>query len=145
MQAACGLAQLRKANGFISARKENFAFLKERLSRAEEFLVLPRATEGADPSWFGFPITLRDTAPISRVDLLSYLDQNKIGTRLLFAGNLTRQPSMAGRNYRISDALINTDKVMKDTFWIGLHPSLSREALDYACQKIDDFLGVDFS
>ena len=145
MQAACGLAQLRKANGFISARKENFAFLKERLSRAEEFLILPRATEEADPSWFGFPITLRDSAPISRVDLLSYLDQNKIGTRLLFAGNLTRQPSMAGRNYRISDALINTDKVMKDTFWIGLHPSLSREALDYACQKIDDFLGVDFS
>jgi CDP-6-deoxy-D-xylo-4-hexulose-3-dehydrase len=144
MQAACGLAQLEKAPLFIQARKDNFAFLKARLKGCEEFINLPEATEHSDPSWFGFPITLKENSPVSRLDLLTYLDQNKIGTRLLFAGNLTRQPYMAGLNYRISGNLTNTDKVMKNTFWIGVHPSLTREMLEFASSKIENFLGVNF-
>ena len=144
MQAACGLAQLQKAPGFIQARKENFAFLKERLKDCEEFMNLPQATEHSDPSWFGFPITLKENCPVSRVDLLTYLDQNKVGTRLLFAGNLTRQPSMAGAKYRVSGTLTNTDNVMNNTFWIGVQPSLTREMLEYAARKIELYLGVNF-
>jgi CDP-6-deoxy-D-xylo-4-hexulose-3-dehydrase len=144
MQAACGLAQLERAAEFIQARKDNFVFLKERLRDCEEFVHLPEATEHADPSWFGFPITLKDNSPVSRLDLLTYLDQNKIGTRLLFAGNLTRQPYMVGANYRISGDLSNTDNVMNNTFWIGVQPALTREMLEFAAAKIESFLGVKF-
>ena len=144
MQAACGLAQLDKAPAFIQARKENFAFLKERLADCEEFLHLPQATEHSDPSWFGFPITLKESCPVSRLDLLTYLDQNKIGTRLLFAGNLTRQPYMQGQTYRVSGDLTNTDNVMNNTFWIGVQPALSREMLEYTARKIEVYLGVNF-
>jgi CDP-4-dehydro-6-deoxyglucose reductase, E1 len=144
MQAACGLAQLEKAPAFIQQRKLNFAFLKERLANCEEFLILPQATPNSDPSWFGFPITLKANAPVSRVDLLTYLDQEKIGTRLLFAGNLTRQPYMIGRNYRVSGELTNTDSVMHNTFWIGVQPALSREMLDYSARKLEQYLGVGF-
>ncbi len=144
MQAACGLAQLEKAPRFIQARKDNFAFLKERLAACEEFVHLPQATGHSDPSWFGFPITLKDTCPVSRLDLLTYLDQNKVGTRLLFAGNLTRQPYMAGAKYRVSGDLTNTDNVMNNTFWIGVQPSLTPEMLEFAARKIETYLGVDF-
>lgn len=144
MQAACGLAQLEKAAFFVQRRKENYAFLHERLASCEEFLVLPRATDMADPSWFGFPLTLKENAPVGRVELLQYLDQNKVGTRLLFAGNLTRQPYMIGRNFRISGDLTNTDIVMNNTFWIGVQPALSQEMLDFAASKIEEFLGVNF-
>lgn len=144
MQAACGLAQLDKAPQFIQARKDNFAFLKERLRACEEFVNLPEPTEHSDPSWFGFPITLKENCPVTRLDLLTYLDQNKVGTRLLFAGNLTRQPYMIGANYRISGDLTNTDNVMNNTFWIGVQPSLTREMLEFAAQKIETYLGVNF-
>jgi CDP-6-deoxy-D-xylo-4-hexulose-3-dehydrase len=144
MQAACGLAQLERAPEFIQARKENFAFLKERLKDCEEFVNLPEATEHSDPSWFGFPITLKDNCPVTRLDLLTYLDQNKIGTRLLFAGNLTRQPYMVGANYRISGDLTNTDNVMNNTFWIGVQPALTHEMLEFSAQKIEAYLGVNF-
>jgi CDP-6-deoxy-D-xylo-4-hexulose-3-dehydrase len=144
MQAACGLAQLEKAPQFIQARKDNFAFLKERLKDCEEFISLPNATEHSDPSWFGFPITLKENCPVTRLDLLTYLDQNKIGTRLLFAGNLTRQPYMVGANYRISGDLTNTDHVMNNTFWIGVQPALSRKMLEFAANKIETYLGVNF-
>jgi CDP-6-deoxy-D-xylo-4-hexulose-3-dehydrase len=144
MQAACGLAQIDRAAGFIQARKDNFAYLKERLQSCAEFLILPEATEGSDPSWFGFPMTLKPEANTSRVDLLTYLDQYKIGTRLLFAGNLTRQPYMIGRHYRVSGDLTNTDRVMNDTFWIGVYPGLTREMLDFAIEKIEAFFGVNF-
>ena len=144
MQAACGLAQLERAPEFIAARRRNFAFLKERLRDCEECVNLPVATEHSDPSWFGFPITLKDNAPVSRVDLLTYLDQNKVGTRLLFAGNLTRQPYMLGANYRVSGDLTNTDRVMNDTFWIGVQPSLTEEMLEFAAAKIESYLGVRF-
>jgi CDP-6-deoxy-D-xylo-4-hexulose-3-dehydrase len=144
MQAACGLAQLDKAPAFIQARKDNFAFLNARLKDCEEFVYLPEATEHSDPSWFGFPITLKDNCPVSRLDLLTYLDQNKVGTRLLFAGNLTAQPYMQGANYRVSGDLINTDNVMNNTFWIGVQPALTREMLEFAVQKIESYLGVNF-
>jgi CDP-6-deoxy-D-xylo-4-hexulose-3-dehydrase len=144
MQAACGLAQLEKAASFIQARKDNFAFLKQRLKDCEEFIQLPEPTEHSDPSWFGFPITLKENCPVTRLDLLTYLDQNKVGTRLLFAGNLTRQPYMIGANYRISGELTNTDIVMNNTFWIGVQPSLSKEMMEFAARKIEIFLGVNF-
>lgn len=142
MQAACGLAQMDRVEGFIAARRSNFTFLRERLAAAEEFLVLPEATPGADPAWFGFPLTLREGAGASRVDLLSYLDQHKVGTRLLFAGNLTRQPYMSGRHYRVAGELPNTDVVMHRTFWIGVYPGLSEEMLAYAADRINLFFGV---
>ena len=144
MQAACALAQLEKAPAFIQARKENFKFLKERLSSCEEFLQLPVVAEDSDPSWFGFPITVKEGSPVSRLDLTTYLDQNKIGTRLLFAGNLTRQPSMANVNYRVSGELANTDNVMNNTFWIGVQPALTREMLEFVVEKIEAYLGVNF-
>jgi CDP-6-deoxy-D-xylo-4-hexulose-3-dehydrase len=143
MQAACGLAQLQKAKSFIERRKQNFKYLREALSDCEEFLILPEATEHAEPSWFGFPITLKPNAPVSRTDLLTYLDQEKIGTRLLFAGNLTRQPYMIGRNYRVSGELKNSDLVMNNTFWVGVQPSLGREMIDYTGSKISSYLGVN--
>ena len=144
MQAACGLAQLEKAPQFIQARKNNFAYLKDRLKDCREFLHLPEATEHSDPSWFGFPITLKENCPVSRLDLLTYLDQNKVGTRLLFAGNLTRQPYMIGANYRVSGTLTNTDNVMENTFWIGVQPALTMDMLDFAASKIESFIGVNF-
>jgi CDP-4-dehydro-6-deoxyglucose reductase, E1 len=144
MQAACALAQMDRLEGFIATRKRNFTWLKDRLRSVEELLVLPESTPGSDPSWFGFPLTLRDDAQTGRVALLQYLDQYKIGTRLLFAGNLTRQPSMAGRQYRVSGVLTNTDRIMNDTFWIGVHPGLSEEMLDYVAGKIETYFGVNF-
>jgi CDP-6-deoxy-D-xylo-4-hexulose-3-dehydrase len=144
MQAACGLAQLEKVGRFIQARKENFNFLKKRLAAAEEFVQLPVATEHSAPSWFGFPITLKESSPVNRLDLLTYLDQNKVGTRLLFAGNLTRQPYMQNAHYRISGELKNTNIVMENTFWIGVQPSLTNEMLEFSAKKIESYLGVNF-
>jgi len=144
MQAACGVAQLERATQFIQARKDNFSFLKNRLKDCEEFLSLPEATEHSDPSWFGFPITLKENCPVSRLDLLSYLDQNQVGTRLLFAGNLTRQPYMKDAHYRISGDLKNTDNVMNNTFWIGVQPALTPEMLEFAAHKIETYIGVNF-
>jgi len=143
VQAACALAQLDRLPDFIDARKRNFAWLTQRLAPLADFLLLPEATPGSDPSWFGFPLTLKPEAACDRVDLLRYLDEQRIGTRLLFAGNVTRQPYMAGRNFRVAGSLGNTDRVMNDTFWIGLWPGLSTGMLDYAADKIGEFLGVD--
>jgi CDP-6-deoxy-D-xylo-4-hexulose-3-dehydrase len=144
MQAACGLAQMDKLEGFIQARKDNFKYLYNRLQSCQDFLILPEATENSDPSWFGFLMTIKPEANIRRVDLLSYLDQEKIGTRLLFAGNLTRQPYMQGRNYRVSGDLTHTDTVMNDSFWVGVYPGLTEEMLDFTATKIESFLGVGF-
>jgi CDP-6-deoxy-D-xylo-4-hexulose-3-dehydrase len=145
MQAACGLGQLERAAEFISARKSNFNFLKDRLSQCEEFISLPVPTELSDPSWFGFPITLKENCPVSRLDLLTYLDQQKIGTRLLFAGNITRQPYMKDALYRVSGELYNTDKVMNNTFWIGVQPALTKEMLEFTATHVEKYLGVNFS
>jgi CDP-4-dehydro-6-deoxyglucose reductase, E1 len=144
MQAACGLAQLEKAPQFIQSRKDNYAFLKDRLSSCEEFLHLPHPTEHSDPSWFGFPITLKENCPVTRLDLLTYLDQNKVGTRLLFAGNLTRQPYMKNAKFRISGELTQTDNIMNNTFWIGVQPALNHDMLEYVVRKIESYLGINF-
>jgi CDP-4-dehydro-6-deoxyglucose reductase, E1 len=145
MQAACGLAQLDHLTEFIKTRQKNFDWLKRRLASCEEFLILPQATTHSSPSWFGFPITLKPNAPVSRVDLLTYLDQEKVGTRLLFAGNLTRQPYMKGRNYRVSGDLTQTDRVMNQTFWIGVHPALEESHLEYMANKLESYLGINFN
>ena len=145
MQAACALAQMDRLEEFIQLRKRNFAHLHQRLAASVgDRLLLPEATAQSDPSWFGFPITLTPQAGVARVDLLQYLDQHKIGTRLLFGGNLVRQPYMQGRNYRVSGELINTERVMHDTFWIGVYPGLSLDMLDFAAEKIEHYLGVGF-
>ncbi|MBW4046353.1 MAG: lipopolysaccharide biosynthesis protein RfbH [Proteobacteria bacterium] len=144
MQAACALAQMDRLPGFIDARRKNFAFLHGRLQTCADQLILPEATPKSSPSWFGFPITLRDSVDFSRVDLLTYLDQHRVGTRLLFAGNLTRQPYMVGRNFRVSGDLRNTDIIMNRTFWIGVYPGLTEEMLEHAVSTIETFLGVNF-
>lgn len=142
MQAACALAQMDKLPSFIEARKRNFAYLKEKLARCQEFLVLPEATEGSEPSWFGFPISLKEGTAFNRLDLLTYLDDHKVGTRLLFAGNLLRQPYMIGREYRVSGSLTNTDRIMNQTFWVGVWPGLTPEMLDYVVDRIETFFGI---
>jgi CDP-6-deoxy-D-xylo-4-hexulose-3-dehydrase len=144
MQAACALAQLERLDDFIAARKANFAYLKQRLQSCTEFLHLPEATPKSDPSWFGFPVVLKESSGIRRVDLLNYLDQNRIGTRLLFAGNLTRQPYMIGKNYRISGELRNTDVVMNQTFWLGVWPGLQTAQLDFIAERLEEFFGLNF-
>ena len=141
MQAAIGLAQLDRLESFIAARQNNFAFLSKRLADIAH-LTLPVATPDSAPSWFGFPITLAVDAPFKRVDLLRYLDQQKIGTRLLFAGNLTRQPYMANRHYRIANTLTNADRIMNQTFWVGLWPGLDTRALEHIGQSLEDYCGI---
>ena len=144
MQAACGLAQLQKLPQFIQARKDNFQYLHKALAPLQDFLSLPKATEGADPSWFGFPITLKENAPVTRLDLLTYLDQEKIGTRLLFAGNLTRQPSLQNQTYRVASTLTNTDTVMQSTFWVGVQPALEIAQLKHAADRITSYIAPEF-
>ena len=141
MQAACGLAQLERVEDFVEARKKNFSFLKSLLSDLTEYLVLPQPTEGSEPSWFGFPVTLTDAAPISRKDMTIALDAVGVGTRLLFAGNLLRQPYMKGRNYRVVGDLTNADRVMHQTFWVGIYPGLSNQHLEYTAASIRKLLG----
>ena len=144
MQAACALAQLDRLEEFIARRRANFSYLKKRLESVEQFLHLPVATPNSEPSWFGFPLVLKESAGVKRTDLINFLDENKIGTRLLFAGNLTKQPYMAGRKFRVSGELTNTDIVMNQTFWVGTFPGLGREQLDYIAAKFEEFFGVNF-
>jgi CDP-4-dehydro-6-deoxyglucose reductase, E1 len=144
MQAAVGLSQLAKLDGFIAVRNANFSYLRDKLTSLEEFLQLPEATPNSEPSWFGFPVVLKESAGVKRVDLLGYLNDHKIGTRLLFSGNLTRQPYMIGRNYRVSGELTNTDIVMNQTFWLGVYPGLTTSHLDYVVLKLEEFFGLGF-
>lgn len=139
MQAAVGLAQLDHLDGFIAARNANFAALWKGLERYEEFFILPRATPGTEPSWFGFPITLREGAPFTRDRLVVHLNARKIGTRLLFGGNLVRQPYMKGRDFRVSGALANADIVVDRAFWIGVYPGLGAEHIAYVLESFEAF------
>lgn len=146
MQAACGLAQLDRLDSFIEQRGKNFKYLMGRMSSLEEYFILPKATENSEPSWFGFPLSIKEGAFFSREDLLRFLDQEKIGTRLIFAGNVTKQPyfTKSDINHRIAGNLDNTDKVMTNSFWIGLYPGLTEAHLSKTCEKIEEFLGVNF-
>ena len=142
MQAACGLAQLKRLPEFITKRNANFDYLAQRLSTLSDFIELTKPTENSEPSWFGFPITVKESSGVSRVDLTKYLDQNKIGTRLLFAGNLIRQPYFEGRKYRVVGNLENTDIIMNQTFWVGVYPGLNHSQLDYIAECLESFFGI---
>jgi CDP-6-deoxy-D-xylo-4-hexulose-3-dehydrase len=144
MQAACALAQMDRVDEFIARRRENFSFLKRRLAGLCEFLHLPEATPKSEPSWFGFPLILKEGSGVRRTDLIDFLEQNKIGTRLLFAGNLTKQPYMAGREFRVSGELTNTDIVMNRTFWLGTFPALGEPQLEFIAGKLEEFFGLNF-
>lgn len=136
IQAAIGLAQLDRLDSFIELRRRNWKYLVEALKSLEEYFVLPKATESSDPSWFGFALTVKPNSPISRNEIVQKLNEKKIGTRLLFGGNLLRQPAFAGTPRRVISNLENTDRIMTDTFWIGVWPGLSIQMLDYMVSSL---------
>ncbi len=140
IQAAIGLAQLDRLESFVEIRRKNWRYIKDGLTGLEDFLILPRATENSDPSWFGFAITVLEDSPLNRNQIVQSLNELKIGTRLLFGGNLLRQPAFAGTPRRIVGELANTDIVMKDTFWIGVWPGLTIPMLDYMIESIHKLL-----
>lgn len=140
MQAAVGLSQLKKLDGFIRQRRENFRHLRERLLPLASDLVLPEAGPGSDPSWFGFPITLQEGARVDRNTLIRHLDSRRIGTRLLFGGNLLRQPAFAGTPRRVVGDLAGCDRIMARTFWVGVYPRLTEPMLDHIAGSIREAL-----
>lgn len=142
MQAAIGLSQLAKADAFIAKRRENHIKLKERFKELEEYFILPEATANSNPSWFGFMLTVRDGKNINRNKLVEFLENNKIGTRLFFGGNILRQPAYANINYRKVDELPNTDIIMNSSFWLGVWPGLNDEHYDYILEKVKEFIKV---
>jgi len=144
MQAAVGVAQLEKLDGFIAARRANFERLHAGLADLEEHLILPQATPGSDPSWFGFAISVRPEAPISRNEMVRSLEDRLIATRLLFGGNLLRQPAYRDIEHRVVGSLENADFVMGNTFWIGVYPALTEEMLDFVAGKIEAYFGVGY-
>ncbi|MGD1237789.1 lipopolysaccharide biosynthesis protein RfbH [Mycobacterium seoulense] len=139
MQAAIGLSQLNKLDGFVQARKDNFAYLSSRLSDIEG-LMLPVATPNSDPSWFGFPITLDPEHPADRTKFMQFLDERKIGFRQLFAGNLVKQPAYREVDFRIVGDLTNSDIVMNRTFWVGTYPGLTKPMLDFVADSIREYM-----
>ena len=138
MQAALGVSQLAKLEKFVNARKKNFSTLKTGLMDIADFMM-PMATPKSDPSWFGFPITIHPDSALDRTDLLRFLDQRLIGTRLLFAGNILRQPAYQNIDHRVIGSLSNSDLVMKNTFWLGVYPGLTTEMLDYVIDSLHEF------
>jgi CDP-6-deoxy-D-xylo-4-hexulose-3-dehydrase len=142
IQAAIGLAQLDRLESFVELRKRNWTYLSKELKGLEEFLIFPKATENSDPSWFGFALTVKPNSPKTRNQIVQELNDKKIGTRLLFGGNLLRQPAFIGTPRRVIGDLANTDRIMNDTFWIGVWPGLSIEMLDYMITSLGEMLGV---
>ena len=139
MQAALGLTQLNKLDGFVEKRKANFKYLESRLTGVEG-LILPRATPNSDPSWFGYPITLDPEHPVDREKLQRFLDDRKIGSRLIFAGNLMKQPAYRDVDFRVVGDMTNTDIVMTRSFWVGVYPGLTQPMLDYVADSIIEFV-----
>ncbi len=142
MQAALGASQIEKLPHFIERRKENFRYLYSALKPLQGSFLLPEATPGSDPSWFGFPIAVRQDAPFTREDLIRSLDAKKIHTRLLFGGNLLRQPAYEGCEHRVIGSLPNTDFVMNQVFWLGVYPGLTKQMLDYVASTITEFVSI---
>jgi CDP-6-deoxy-D-xylo-4-hexulose-3-dehydrase len=140
MQAACGLGQLSKLEKFILKRKHNFNMIFKRLKKLEEYIILPKKTQNSDPSWFGFPITIKNKDMFSRNEIVKNLNLKKIGTRLLFSGNITLQPYMKGLNFRVSGDLKNTNVILNSTFWIGVYPGISEKMIDYMCDVIEEYI-----
>jgi CDP-4-dehydro-6-deoxyglucose reductase, E1 len=139
MQAACGLGQLENLDNFIQKRKTNVLFLKKELSDLQSEIMLPEAEINSEPSWFGFPITLKKESKFKRTDIIKKLTENKIGTRLLFAGNLTNQPAYISKNFRVQGKLDTTDLIMNNTFWVGIQPAIGEEELSFTAKIIKDF------
>ena len=142
IQAAIGLAQLDRLDSFVEKRRQNWNYLYKNLKNLEEFIILPKPTEHSDPSWFGFALTVKDNSPISRNDLVIKLNESKIGTRLLFGGNLLRQPAFIGTPRRVVSDLKNSDIVMNNTFWVGVWPGLTEQMLDYVIENIYLLFGI---
>ncbi len=142
MQAAVGVAQLQKLSGFIEQRKANFRALREGLAGLEEFFILPEATPGSDPSWFGFPIAVRPDGPLTRNAVIEHLERRKIANRLLFAGNLTRQPAYRDTRFRVVGGLENTDFVMNHVFWIGVYPGITAEMRSYVLETFHSMVSA---
>lgn len=141
MQAAVGLTQLGKLDHFIAARRSNFEYLRERLRPLEDLLILPHATPGGEPSWFGFPVTLRDDCPVDRREVVGLLEGRKIATRLFFGGNLLHQPAYANIPHRTVGNLANADRIMERTFWVGVYPGLTPPMLDWMVTSFFDAFG----
>ena len=141
IQAAIGLSQLKKLPKFIEKRQENFRILYEGLKDLENYFILPKATENSEASWFGFILTIKENAPFNRNELINYLEKNKIGTRLLFAGNILRQPAFTNNDieYKVIDNLKNTDIIMERTFWIGVWPGIDEKMAQYIIDVIKKF------
>jgi len=133
---------LDRLDSFIELRRRNWAYILSGLKDLEEYFVLPKATEHSDPSWFGFVLTVKQGGPKTRNEIVQELNDKKIGTRLLFGGNLLRQPAFMGTPRRVIGDLVNTDRIMNDTFWIGVWPGLSLEMLDYVIERIYSILEV---
>jgi CDP-6-deoxy-D-xylo-4-hexulose-3-dehydrase len=144
MQAACGLAQLGKLEYFIEKRRSNYTYLRNKLESLTDFIHLPIPTPNSNPSWFGFPITLKDDCGVSRVDVTKFLDSHKIGSRLLFAGNLLKQPYFKDVEYRVVGDLTHTEKTMNDTFWVGVQPALDEVHFDFIAEKLEELFGLNF-
>jgi CDP-6-deoxy-D-xylo-4-hexulose-3-dehydrase len=142
MQAAVGVAQLQRLPGFIEKRKHNFQMLRERLAGLEEVYALPQATPNSDPSWFGFPIAVRPESGLTRNAVTGALDSRKIGTRLLFGGNLVRQPAYKDVEFRVVGDLNVTDYVMNNAFWVGTYPGLTEEMIDYLAESLRDIANM---
>jgi CDP-6-deoxy-D-xylo-4-hexulose-3-dehydrase len=140
LQAAIGVAQLEKLDGFIATRRANFARLRDGLRELESFLILPEPTPRSEPSWFGFPISVRDGAPFSRDELVRHLDRCRVGTRLLFGGNLLSQPAYVGIEHRRESSLANADFIARSTFWLGVFPGLRSSMLDYMLDCVRGFI-----
>jgi CDP-6-deoxy-D-xylo-4-hexulose-3-dehydrase len=144
MQAACALSQLERADEFIEKRRQNHNYLMSLMKNLDMYFNLPNPTEKTNPSWFGFSITLKDDVDFKREDLLQFLNSKNIGTRLLFGGNVIKQPYFKNIDHRVVGNLYNTDKIMKDTFWIGIFPALDKVHFDYVYESFREFLGLNF-
>ncbi len=142
MQAAIGVEQLKKLPSFIEVRKRNFRLLYDGLKKYHKYFILPEIEKGAEPSWFGFLLTVRENAGFSKIDIVKYLEEHKIATRMLFAGNITRHPSFTGVNYRTYGDLMNTDYIMNDTFWVGVYPGMTEEIIRYILYCFEEFISL---
>jgi CDP-6-deoxy-D-xylo-4-hexulose-3-dehydrase len=143
IQAAIGLAQLDRLDSFIELRRRNWQYLSNGFKGLEEFLLLPKASENSEPSWFGFALTVKPASPKSRNQIVQELNDKKIGTRLLFGGNLLRQPAFINTPRRVVGDLVNTDRIMNDSFWVGVWPGLSTQMLDYIIETLHEILKVN--
>ncbi len=139
LQAAIGLAQMDKLEGFIAARRDNFQFFLKHLKKYERYLLLPKATKKAEPAWFGFPVMIKKNPRFSRLDIVAYLEKHKIATRMLFGGNLTKQPAYTDVRYRIAGDLKHTDAIMNNLFWFGVYPGLTSQMREYVVSVFKDF------